>query len=596
MNTTNQKINDLKNKLTKYEIDAFIIPSTDPHQSEYVCDYWKVRAYFSGFTGSAGTLVVTKDEAALWTDSRYFLQFKQECKDTLVKLYKQKVPHAPEHVAWLCNLLSENTTIGVDYRQFSKSQIDYLLSFATPKNIVIKNVPNLVDELWENRPSLPKDKVIEHNIAYSGKSTSSKLSLIKQEIKEEKADYYFVSGLDEIAWLLNIRSNDVDFTPLVISYALISEEKSYLFCDISRFDANLIEILSDLQIEILSYQNFTTHLSKLTKGKTVITDASTLNYAAFDAIEGKVKFKPSSIIQLKSVKNEVEITNAKKCMVKDGVALTKFFIWLEKTLQEKTLTEYEIGKKLEAFRSRGDLYQSDSFAAIVGYNGNGAIIHYTALKEGSATVTNKGVLLIDSGAQYLDGTTDITRTIWLGGTPTEEIKKAYTLVLKGCIELTELEFPEGTVGMQVDALARMHLWKHGLNYGHGTGHGIGSYAMVHEAPQGFVSNMATSRGSSALLENQFTTIEPGCYIENKFGIRTENVVVAKKTKTTAFGNFIGLEPITLCAIDTQLIAKELLLTHEIEWLNNYHKKVYTKLEKHLSKEEKEWLKDRCKAI
>lgn len=593
---TNQKIMQLQEALKKYEIDAFIIPSTDPHQSEYVCDYWKIRTYFSGFTGSAGTLVVTQKEAALWTDSRYFLQVNNECKNTVVKLHKQKVPHAPEHVNWLCNLLTKNTTIGVDYKQFSKSQIDYLQRFANPKNITIKNVPNLVDELWKNRPALPKNKVIEHKVEYSGQSTKSKLNMIKEKLKKEKADFYFVSGLDEIAWLLNIRSNDIDFTPLVISYTLVSEKKTYLFCDKSRFEVNLLKKLSDLEIEVLPYLNFTSNLSKLTKGKTIITDANTLNYAAFDAIEGKIIFQQSIIQELKSVKNKVEISNAKDCMVKDGVALTKFFIWLEEVLEKQTLTEYEIGKKLQEFRSKGDLYQSDSFASIVGYNGNGAIIHYTAPKKNSATVKNKGVLLIDSGAQYLNGTTDITRTIWLGGIPTKEIKNAYTLVLKGFIGLTQLEFPEGTVGMQVDAIARMHLWKYGLNYGHGTGHGIGSYGMVHEAPQGFVSNMATSRGSSVLLPNQFTTIEPGCYIENKFGIRTENVVVAKVTKTTEFGNFIGLEPITLCVIDTQLINKELLLQHEIDWLNSYHKDVYTSLKDYLSDTEKKWLKNKCSAL
>ena len=596
MNTINDRIQSLRNQMKTLGLDAYIIPSSDPHQSEYVCDYWKVREYFSGFDGSAGTLVITQNEVALWTDSRYFLQVEQQCENSIVKLFKQSIPHAPEHIPWVCNELVENSVIGIDYRQFSKSQIDYILSSASPKNITLNNNPHLVDKTWTDRPLLPSEMIEIHPLEFSGESTASKIQKVKDEIEKEKADYYFLSTLDDIAWLFNIRSTDVDFTPLVVSYGLIGKEKSYIFCDTDRFDSKIKDVFRKLSIEIVNYDLLAEKLPELSNDNKIITDASSLNYACFDGIKGEVIFQQSLVQQLKTIKNAVEIENSKKCMLKDGIAMTKFFIWLDEELKEREISEYEIGQKLTSFRKEQPLYRDDSFASIVGYKGNGAIIHYTAPKEGSAMVKKEGILLIDSGAQYENGTTDVTRTVWLGGEPAQEIKIAFTSVLKSYIELDQMQFPKGTVGMQLDAFARMHMWKQGLNFPHGTGHGIGNYGMVHEPTQGFASSMTTTRGSVAHQPSQFTTIEPGCYKKDTFGIRTENVVVSKVNGITEFGEFYGFEALTVFPIETQLIDKTLMQQHEIDWLNNYHKIVFATISPKLKPSEKDWLAEKCKEI
>ncbi|SEB37672.1 Xaa-Pro aminopeptidase [Tenacibaculum sp. MAR_2009_124] len=591
-----KRLQALRNYMASNDLDAFIIPSTDPHQSEYVADHWKLRTYFSGFTGSAGTLVVTQKVAALWTDSRYFLQFDDECKDSEVTLYKQSIPHAPEHVAWLCDSLDKGSTIGVDYRQFSKSQIDYIFDFTSPKNIKLKNEFHFAKEIWTDRPSLPNFEVEIHPLEFSGETTASKLGKIQAEIEKQKAHFYLISSLDEIAWLFNIRSRDVDFTPLVTAYALVGTEQTLLFCNTNRFSENAIAVFEKLNISIKDYDLIAATLPETTSGKRIVTDSSSLNYACFEEVNGEFIYQNSLVKRLKAVKNEVEIAGSKNCMIKDGVALTKFFIWLEKELENQTISEYKTGRKLDSFRQQQEYYTGESFPAIVGYKGNGAIIHYTAPEKNSAEVSNEGILLVDSGAQYKDGTTDVTRTIWLGGTPSEKVKTAYTGVLKGYIELDQLQFPEGTTGAQIDAFARVHLWKKGLNYPHGTGHGIGSFGMVHEPAQGFTTGPTTERGTTPHLPNQLTTIEPGCYVANEFGIRTENIVLSKEIHTTDFGTFLGFEALTLCYIDTQLINIEELRKEEKNWLNNYHQLVFDKLSPLLNEDEKQWLQKKCKAI
>ncbi|WP_313113433.1 aminopeptidase P family protein [Aequorivita sediminis] len=592
----NTRLENLRQQMVKYQLDAVIIPSTDPHQSEYVAEHWKVREYFTGFTGSAGVLVLNQNEAALWTDSRYFLQFEDECKDYNLNLHKQSIPHAPEHVLWLCDSLDQETVIGVDFFQFSKAQIDYIKEVASSKSIKLKNIPNLVDEIWIDRPALPSFPVDIHPLEYSGETTASKIKKVQDKIETAKADYYLFSSLDEIAWVFNIRSKDVDFTPLVTSYALVGLEKTIIFCDRNRFSPSAIEAFSKLNIEVLDYDLAISEFQKLDSNKKIITDLSSLNYAVFNALQSEFLFQNSIARELKAIKNETEISGSKNCMVKDGVALTKFFIWLEKELASREISEYEIGKKLESFRQQQDLYTGESFAAIVGYKGNGAIIHYTAPKEGSAMVKNENILLVDSGAQYKDGTTDITRTVWLGGSPSEELKTAYTSVLKGYIALEQLQFPKATVGMQIDAFARFHLWQQGLNYPHGTGHGIGSFGMVHEPPQGFTTNPATSSGRTAHFPNQLTTIEPGCYKKGVFGIRIENIVLSIAKQETEYGEFIGFTPVTLCPIDRQLIDKALLTATEIEWYNSYHITVFEQLSPMLNANEKEWLKRMCEEL
>lgn len=592
----NERLKALRDFMSIQKIDAFIIPSTDPHQSEYVADHWKLREYFSGFTGSAGTLIVTKDRAALWTDSRYFLQFEEECNTSEVQLHKQSIPHAPEHVAWLCNLLNTETCIGLDFRLFSISQINYLTSHTTLKNIQLKNQPNFAKNIWINRPSLPNTPIYHHSIKYSGASTLSKIRKIQERLKDKNVDFYFFSSLDEIAWLFNIRSSDVDYTPLVTAYALIGKQDIYFFCDKKRFTPPVINDFDANNVFIKNYDEVITYLSEITYNKKTIVDFSTLNYESFVNLKGTLISEKSYAKTLKSVKNITEIEGSKKCMIKDGVALTKFFIWLEKKLCKNVVSEYEIGQKLNYFRQQQDLYKGESFATIVGYKKNGAIIHYTATKDNCLLVKNENILLLDSGAQYEDGTTDITRTIWLGGTPCKKITTAYTAVLKGYIGLEQLVFPRGTTGVQLDAFARAPLWKNGLDYPHGTGHGIGSFGMVHEPDQGFASTTVTERGTSSHFENQLTTIEPGLYISGEFGIRIENIVLSKIQKTSSFGIFLEFEPLTLCYIDTTLINANLLTIDEKNWLNAYHSKVYQTLSPFLTKEENIWLAKKCTKI
>lgn len=592
----NKRLNNLRQQMTINNLDAVIIPSTDPHQSEYVAKHWKVREYFSGFSGSAGVLVLNKDEAALWTDSRYFLQFEDECKSYEINLHKQSIPHAPEHVKWLCDSLNEDDVIGLDFLQFSKAQMDYITQTSSSKNIQLKNIPDLINDIWTDRPELANFSIDIHPLEYSGETTASKIEKVQNKITSAKADYYLFSSLDEIAWLFNIRSQDVDFTPLVTAYALVGLKKTILFCDRNRFSSTAIESFSKLNIEIKDYNLAIPELHKLEANKKIITDVSSLNFAVYNAVDSKFIFQNSIAKELKAIKNKTEIAGSKNCMVKDGVALTKFFIWLENELATREISEYEIGEKLESFRQQQDLYMGESFAAIVGYKGNGAVIHYTASKENAAMVKNENILLVDSGAQYKDGTTDITRTVWLGGKPTDELKLAYTSVLKGYITLEQLKFPKGTVGMQIDAFARYHLWQQGLNYPHGTGHGIGSFGMVHEPAQGFTTNPATSSGSTVHLPNQLTTIEPGCYKKDVYGIRIENIVLSLAKQETEFGEFLGFTPITLCPIDRQLIDKSLLTDSEIDWFNSYHKMVFDKLSPMLNNDEKEWLKEMCEAL
>ncbi|MFT6983237.1 MAG: Xaa-Pro aminopeptidase [Crocinitomicaceae bacterium] len=596
MKSINERIEAVRKGLKKHNLHGIIIPSNDPHQSEYVSDYWKIREHFSGFTGSAGTLIVTQNEAALWTDSRYFLQVEKQCSGTVVEFQKQSIPHAPEHIPWLCNLLEKKSRIGIDFRLFSSSQMDYFKENASVKGIEIESYGSLINDIWENRPDQPNGIISDHSVEFCGESRKSKLNTVQKELSDEGADFNFISSLDEICWLLNIRSSDVDFTPLVTSYALIGNEISYLFVHENRIEYELMIALNQDKIEVLSYDSIESKLEALTRGKKIVASSSTLNYACLTSIQGELISRPSLVQHLKSIKNEIEIANAKSAMVKDGIALTQFFMWLEMHLESTTISEYDLGVKLESFRAQQEFYKYQSFGAIVGYKSNGAIIHYSAPEKGSSIISKEGVLLLDSGAQYENATTDITRTIWLGGTPSADLTKTYTLVLKGYIELEQAVFPKGTTGIQLDSFARMHLWKHGLSYGHGTGHGIGSYSMVHEPAQGFASSMTTFRGGTPHLENQFTTIEPGYYKEGEFGIRTENVVVSKEKLKSDHGSFIGFEPITLCPIETQLIDRALLLKHEIDWLNAYHQKVYDALASHLNDREKVWLKEKCKAV
>lgn len=593
--TIKERLAALRVAMKSEGVDALIIPANDPHQSEYVAEHWKVRTYFSGFTGSAGLVVILADYAALWTDSRYFLQAETELEGTGIVLHKQQVQHAPEHVEWLSNLLPEKSTIGVEASLFAVGQIAYLQSYCDPKGIVIKDVENISNKVWDDRPALPDTIAYEHEVKYTGISREQKLADLRAGMKAEGAQHYFISGLDEIAWMLNIRAWDIDFTPVVLSYLLVSAEKATLFIKDYKVPQDLKAKLNASGVFLEDYHAVGAALSAVSKEDTIFVDKNNFSWSFEPSMQASLIKGTSLIMPMMAIKNEIEIKHFRSVMVKDGVALTHFFHWLEKTVEkeEEGLKETDVAKKLSGFRSQQDLYKGDSFAAIVGYKSNGAIVHYHAEEETCATIKNEGMLLIDSGGQYLDGTTDITRTICFG-TPTEEQKTHYTLVLKGNIALQTVHFPKGTTGVQLDVLARMHLWNEGLNYGHGTGHGVGFFLRVHEPPQGFAESTTTLRGATALEEGTVSSNEPGFYKTGAYGIRIENLILCVPSSKNE--NFSAFESITLFPIETKLIDLSLMSAQELEWLNGYHQRVYAALSPTLDEEKKAWLAEKCQAI
>lgn len=588
-----KRLEALRAAMKSEGVDALIIPANDPHQSEYVAEHWKVRTYFSGFTGSAGLLVVLADYAALWTDSRYFLQAETELKDTDIVLHKQQVQHAPEHVAWLCDLLSENATIGVEASLFSVQQIAYLNSHCTLKGITIKDVETISNKVWKDRPSLPDTIAYEHDVKYNGLHRNEKLAEVRAEMKKRGVQHYFISGLDEIAWLLNIRAWDIDYTPVVLSYLLVSEKDAILFIKEYKVPQQLENSLKESGVLLKDYNGVGTALNVIPQQDVIFVDRNNFSWSFESSIRADLVKGTSIIMPIMAIKNTTEIAHFRSVMIKDGVALTHFFNWLEKTVENEAIKETDVAKKLSNFRSQQDLYKGDSFAAIVGYKSNGAIVHYHAEEETCATIKNEGMLLIDSGGQYLDGTTDITRMVCFDE-PTAEQKRHYTLVLKGNIALQTAHFPKGTTGVQLDVLARMNLWNQGLNYGHGTGHGVGFFLRVHEPPQGFAESTTTLRGSTPLEAGTVSSNEPGFYKTGAYGIRIENLMLCVPSSKNE--NFLAFEAITLFPIETKLIDLSLMSRTDIEWLNQYHQRVYAALSPNLDGEEKAWLWQKCQAI
>lgn len=591
--TIKERLAALRVAMKSEGVDALIIPANDPHQSEYVAAHWKVRPYFSGFTGSAGLVVVLADYAALWTDSRYFLQAATELEGTGIVLHKQQVQHAPEHVEWLCDLLPQSATIGVEASLFSVQQIAYLQSYSTPKEIIIKDVENISNKVWTDRPALPDTIAYEHDVKYNGVHRDEKLAALRAGMKEKGAEHYFISGLDEIAWMLNIRAWDIDYTPVVLSYLLVSANTVTLFIKDYKVPQDLKETLKASGVALQDYHAVGAALSAVSEKETIFVDENNFSWSFVPSMKAKLLKGTSLIMPMMAIKNEMEIKHFRSVMVKDGIALTHFFKWLEETIVKEDIKETDVAKKLSGFRSQQDLYKGDSFAAIVGYKSNGAIVHYHAEEATCATIKNEGMLLIDSGGQYLDGTTDITRTICFGA-PTKEQKEHYTLVLKGNIALQTSNFPKGTTGVQLDVLARMNLWNSGLNYGHGTGHGVGFFLRVHEPPQGFAESTTTLRGSTALEEGTVSSNEPGFYKTGAYGIRIENLMLCVPSSKNE--NFLAFESITLFPIETKLIDLSLMSEQDLAWLNGYHERVYAALSPSLDAEEKAWLAEKCAAI
>jgi len=590
--TTPQKLTALRQAMKKHGISAYIVPGTDPHASEYIADYWKEREWLSGFDGSAGTAAVTLEKAGLWTDSRYFLQGEEQLAGSGIDLMKQGLPETLDIIPWLSTELKSGEKVGVNPQMFS------LNAHASMKNELEMSGIELVSadffaEIWENRPALPKNPFFVFDVKYSGKSTAEKLETLRAEMQKVRADVFILSALDDIAWLFNIRGNDVSYNPVTIAYALVDMEKAVLFIDAEKITDESAKYLASEKIETAPYLDIYRAIEQISPTKSVLADGAKLNQSLFEAIPEKcvVRNTMSPVFKLKSIKNAVEMAGMNCAMVKDGVAMVRFLKWFEENLGKTELTEISVAEKLYAFRTEQTDFVGASFGTISGYAAHGAIVHYSATPETDAVLKQENLLLLDSGAQYFDGTTDITRTLALG-TPTAQQKTDFTLVLKGHINLTLAVFPVGTRGSQLDILARKAMWDRYINYGHGTGHGIGHFLNVHEGPQ----SIRMDENPITLQPGMILSNEPGLYRANEYGIRIENLIHVIPAQKTEFGQFLQFETLTLCPIDKNLIDIELLTEQELTWLNNYHARVYEVLSKELSRGECEWLKEKCEAI
>lgn len=593
MNSTiNNRIAALRAHIAQEQIQAFIIPSTDPHLSEYVAPHWQSREWISGFTGSAGTVVVTAKDAGLWTDSRYFLQAARQLEGTCITLYKEMLPETPNIPEFLSAHLQEGDCVGIDGKMFSAEEVEHLQKELKKSGIRIKSIADPMQLLWTDRPAMPLAPAFVYDTKYAGMSFTEKLPAVRQAMEAAGADSLLLSALDEIAWLLNIRGNDVHCNPVVVSYLLIEKDKVNYFVQPQKVTPELAVYFSANGISVHPYEEIGDYLNSFNTHSILMNPAKT-NYAIYSAIRpGCLIINGASpVALLKAIRNKQEIAGIHAAMQRDGVALVKFLKWLDEAVPAGKETEISVDKKLHTFRAAQPLYMGESFDTIAGYKEHGAIVHYEATPETDVTLKPEGFLLLDSGAQYLDGTTDITRTIALGPL-TEEEKTDYTLILKGHIALAMAVFPEGTRGAQLDVLARMPIWKERMNYLHGTGHGVGHFLNVHEGPQSIRMN----ENPIALQPGMVTSNEPGVYKAGSHGIRTENLVLTVPAGEGMFGKYLKFETLTLCPICRKGIIKELLTAEEIGWLNDYHRTVYEKLSPDLNNDEKEWLKEACKAV
>lgn len=567
-------------------ISAYITYSTDPHSGEYVPAHWESRKWITGFTGSAGTAVITSDDGGLWTDSRYFIQAEEQLTDTGLKLFKERMPETPSIPQWLCRVLKKGERVGIDGYTTSLQTVNELKNELSDYGIEVVMVEDPYKTIWNDRPDLPDNKPFILEEKYSGESASSKISTIRNHISNTGTDYILISALDEIAWTLNMRGTDIECNPLFVSYLLISEKEATLYINKNKLTETTVDYLQSQGVGHRNYEDIESDLTAISGRK--IAMSPSINFAMYNAASehNTVFIQASPVSKYKAVKNQIEINGFRNAMLRDGVAMVRFLIWLQKNIGNGNPTELSIDEQLYKERSAMENFRGISFATIAGYQEHGAIVHYEADEHSASILRPEGLLLIDSGAQYLDGTTDITRTIPLGPT-TEEQKKDYTLVLKGFIQLAMAEFPQGTCGTQLDVLARLAMWKEGINYGHGTGHGVGHFLNVHEGPHQIrMNNVPTP-----LQPGMTVTNEPGIYRAGKYGIRTENTMLTVPSRKTDFGEFYKFEQLTLCPINTETILWGMLSSEEISWLNEYHETVYSKLSPLLSDEEKQWLRN-----
>ena len=588
-NKIKHRIAALRGFMKANDIAAFIVPSTDPHSGEYVPEHWESRKWISGFTGSAGTVVITQEAAGLWTDSRYFIQAEEQLKETEIRLFKDRLPETPSIPEWLGSILNKGKKVGIDGWVNSMQEADGLRKELKKHDLSLVLTEDPFEQIWENRPSLPQSPVFIQGLEYAGVSCTDKIKDIQEAIQANGASAIILSSLDEIAWTLNLRGDDVHCNPLFISYLLLSEAGHTLYILEEKITDEVRAYLKSHHVAVKSYQSFSEDLlSFSTKAEGLLQIAPQANEALYTLAsqQTNVIVAPSPVALMKARKNPTEVAGFRKAMERDGVAMVKFLRWLKEAVKTGSESELSVEKKLYELRAEQPLFKGISFDTIAGYKEHAAIVHYEATTETNAPLKPEGMLLLDSGAQYLDGTTDITRTIVLGPL-TEEEKTDYTLVLKGHLQLQNAQFPAGTCGTQLDVLARIAMWKAGINYLHGTGHGVGQFLCVHEGPHQVRMNHVPT-----LLEPGMTlTDEPGIYKAGRHGIRTENTLVIVPAQETEFGKFYKFEPLTLCPIDKEAIVVGLLSDEELQWLNEYHQLVYDRLCPMLNENEQTWLKE-----
>ena len=597
-NTVNQRLQDLREVMRREHLAAFIFPSTDPHQGEYVPDHWKGREFISGFNGSAGTAVVTMDSAALWTDSRYFLTAEEQLKGTEFQLMKLKIEGTPTIAQWLNSQIvaggsTASTEVGIDGWCSSANSVKELMADLRKEGgMTLRTNLDPLKLIWRNRPAIPENPVEIYPIEYAGETTASKIARIRKALREKHADGMLMSALDDIAWTLNLRGTDVHCNPVFVSYLLISSKDVTLYINKVKLTAEVSAYLQQEGIKVDDYENVVRGLKDYFEYN-ILLDPDEVNYALYRTVSREIVEEESPVKRMKTVKNATEIAGFKSAMLKDGIAMVKFLKWLDGVYGQNghRETEISVDRKLTALRSEQPLYRDISFDTIAGYGAHAAIVHYEATPETDIPLEPRGLLLLDSGAQYLDGTTDITRTIALGPL-TDEEKLIYTLVLKGHIQIELCKFPSGASGTQIDILARKDMWREGLNYLHGTGHGVGTYLNVHEGPHQFRMEWKPA----PLVEGMTITDEPGIYLAGRCGARTENTLLITAYKETEFGRFLQFEPLTLCPIDKRPIIREQMTQEEIDWLNDYHQTVYDRLSPHLDSDEVKWLREACEAI
>ena len=595
--TIKQKLNSLRILMKEKKIDAYLVPTDDFHGSEYVGDYFKCRKYITGFTGSAGTAIITQDMAGLWTDGRYFIQAADQLRDTTIELFKSGEPGVPTVHQFLNDKLQEGMCLGFDGRTVSAREAEELQELLQEKHITFSVNDDLIGEIWEDRPVLSCEPVMELDIRWTGKSRADKIAEIREQMKAKEADTFILTSLDDIAWLLNIRGNDIHCCPVVLSYLVMMENELRLYANAAAFSEEIRSNLEADGVKIYPYDDVYSYVQTISSDKKVLLSRANVNSRLVSNIPSEVTIldEPNLTLLPKAVKNKTEMENERIAHIKDGIAVTKFIYWLKKNVTRTTITELSAAEKLYQFRSEQEHFLGDSFDPIIAYGTHAAIVHYSATEATDIPLEARGMVLADTGGHYLEGTTDITRTIVLGPVTAKE-KKFFTAVLRGNLNLAAAKFKYGCTGLNLDYLARGPLWELGEDYNHGTGHGVGYLLNVHEGPNSFRWKNLPGNPAPVLEEGMITSDEPGYYLENEFGIRHENLVLCKKAEKTSFGQFMCFEPLTMVPFDLEGINPEEMTERERKLLNDYHQKVYTTISPYLDEEEKEWLKQATREI